>query len=79
MPVKGIIPTMAAILIAAWAVIQIVMPAATKRANSSLVANAIRKPRQANNPNSAITMPQPIKPNSSPMIANTESLVASGK
>lgn len=79
MPVKGIIPSIAEMLKNDWNPIQATSPQASNLAKSSGASRTIRYPLHINNNMIAITMPQPISPNSSPMIANIESFVASGK
>lgn len=79
MPVSGIKLSIADILIRAWKVIQNIIPLASNLPKLSGAVLAILAPLQKSSPNIATTNEAPIKPASSPIIANIESLVASGR
>jgi len=78
-PVSGAAPTTAAMLIAACPQTRAVMPAASRFANGSLQAIAIRVPAYANAQNATSTSVIPTNPNCPPMPAAIMSVLASGR
>jgi len=79
MPVSGIKFSIADILINAWNVIQNIIPLASSLPKLSGAVRAILTPLQNNSAKAVINIVVPTKPNSSPIIAKIESLVASGR
>ena len=78
MPVVGRVTVTAAILITAWAVIQVVMPQASRDPNRSGARSAIRYPRYVKRANRASTAVVPSSPVSSPTMAKIKSVCANG-
>jgi hypothetical protein len=69
MPVTGMSATTTPMLMNAWMQSQAVMPAASSAPNVSGADSATLIPEYASTTNRQMTMPAPISPNSSPMIA----------
>ena len=78
-PVSGAAPTTAAMLIAACPQTSAVTPAASRLANGSLQAMAIRTPAYAKEQNATKTSSIPTRPNCPPITAAIMSVGASGR
>jgi hypothetical protein len=78
-PVKGMSATIALRLITVCSDIHDVTPIASNLPNPSCARLAILNPRQEANMNIRMTATPPTKPVSSPIIANIESVLASGR